>query len=313
MAGKDILSPSDTRFTKYRKQWDENPRLLTPGWFPLHIDIESTSVCNLKCTFCKTIVSRKKTENGFMSWETLTKILDESGENGLYACKFNFRGEPLLHKDIGKFIEYAKFKGVVDVFFNTNATLLTEDKSRMLITSGLDRLTISFEGYEKDMYEKSRIGAIYEDVVANVERLRNIREQSNSPTPKIRLQAVLIPQLKDYMSEFVDFWKDKVDQVSYNDMFEDVAEQHQSLQSTWICPFPYQRMTILWDGTMVPCPQDYYGEVNLGNIHTTTIQQTWTVSLGTLRKKHVAGYSHDINICAKCPIRALSFKQSGNL
>jgi radical SAM protein with 4Fe4S-binding SPASM domain len=241
-----------------------------------------------------------------MKWETVKKILDEAGENGLYACKFNFRGEPLLHKDIGRFISYAKKKRIIDVFFNTNAVLLTEDMAKMLIDSGLDRLTVSFEGFEKTLYERNRTGAKFEEVVTNVERLRNLREKACRNKPKIRIQAVLVPELKDRLSEYVSFWKDKVDQVSYNEMepsVDTVNKRIKSIKSSWICPFPYQRMTVMWDGTLTACKNDYYGKLAMGNIDSVSIKKCWTDSLDTLRKLHKKGQSHDIEACGECPLR----------
>jgi len=304
IAGEDILSVEDDKFRTYRRLWEENPQNLKPGSFPLHLDIEVTSACNLKCPFCATTYS--KFENGFMKWETVKKILDEAGENGLYACKFNFRGEPLLHKDIGRFISYAKKKRIIDVFFNTNAVLLTEDMAKMLIDSGLDRLTVSFEGFEKTLYERNRTGAKFEEVVTNIERLRNLREKACRNKPKIRIQAVLVPELKDRLSEYVSFWKDKVDQVSYNEMelsVDTVNKRMKSIKSSWICPFPYQRMTVMWDGTLTACKNDYYGKLAMGNIDSVSIKKCWTDSLDTLRELHKKGQSHDIEACRECPLR----------
>ncbi len=111
-------------------------------------------------------------------------MLDEGAVNGLSACKFNIRGEPLLHPDLPKFVAYAKEKGVLDVFFNTNATLLTKEKSIALINAGLDRMTVSFEGCEPEMYERSRVGAKFQQVVDNVVRLRTLREKMGKANPK---------------------------------------------------------------------------------------------------------------------------------
>ncbi len=304
LAGEDILNSDDTKFIEYRRKWDENPKNLEHGEFPLHLDIEVTSTCNLKCPFCATTYSNFK--NGFIEWKTVKRILDEAGDKGLYACKFNFRGEPLLHKELGRFITYAKKKGIIDVFFNTNAVLLTEEKAKMLIDSGLDRITISFEGFEKTLYERNRVGAKFDEVVANVERLRNLREKACSTRPKIRVQAVLIPELKDSLGEFVSYWEDKVDQVSYNEMepsVDTVNNKIKNINSSWICPFPYQRMTIMWDGMITACKNDYFGKLSLGNIDSTSIQKCWTISLNTLRKQHKEGRAHEIEACTECPLR----------
>lgn len=309
IAGKDILSSNDSVYIEYRKKWDENPKHLEPGNFPIHIDIEVTSFCNLRCPFCATTYSGSEIKNGFMEWEIVKKVLDEAGEQGAYACKFNMRGEPLLHKELGRFIKYAKKKGIIDVFFNTNGALLTEEKARMLIDSGLDRLTVSFEGFKKTMYEKHRVGANFERVVANVEKLRELRNRLNSNKPKIRIQAVLIPGLKNRIEKFISFWKDKADQVSYNEMLDYISNTIKPVKSSWVCPFPYQRIMVMWDGTITTCYNDFFGKLAMGNVHSTTLKECWISSLGWLRKLHKAGRAHEIEACAECPLRMNEIKK----
>lgn len=69
VAGADILASDDARFATYRKKWAENPQNLTPGDMPLHLDIEVTSLCNLRCPFCaitsKTAPCRSIWPSGF--------------------------------------------------------------------------------------------------------------------------------------------------------------------------------------------------------------------------------------------------------
>lgn len=311
LVGEDIGASSDPRFVEYRKKWEENPKNLKAGNFPIHLDIEVTNVCNLKCPFCATTYSSGRVKNGFIKWETVKKILDEAGACGVYACKFNMRGEPLLHKEVSRFIKYAKKKGIVDVFFNTNAMLLTEEKAKMLVDSGLDRLTVSCEGFEKEMYERNRLGANFEKLLANIEALKKIREKMRSKRPKIRIQAVLIPELKERLDEFVAFWKDRVDQVSYNEMLENIPGRIQAVQSSWICPFPYQRITIMWEGSITICYNDFYGKLVMGNIHSTSIRDCWILSLEHLRRMHREGRAHEIEACAECPLRMNELKKRG--
>lgn len=314
IAGSDILSSDDEKFQTYRRLWDENPIKLNPGTYPLHLDIETTSHCNLKCPFCATTYS--DFNDGFMSWETVKKILDESGREGLYACKFNFRGEPLLHKELGKFVSYAKKVGIIDVYFNTNAVLLNDEKAKMLIDSGLDRITISFEGFEKETYEKSRVGAKFEKVVSNIEKFRNLREKLGSPKPKIRLQAVMIPELENRMEDFVNFWKDRVDQVSYNDMepaMDAVQNKVKEIKSDWICPFPYQRMTIMWDGTITVCKNDYFGKLALGNVEKDSIKEIWQNKNERIREIHRSGNTHELEACGECPLRMSELIKNGEI
>ena len=55
-------------------------------------------------------------------------LIDQAADLQIPSIKFNWRGEPLLHPKLPKFIEYAKKKGILDTIINTNATTLSEKK-----------------------------------------------------------------------------------------------------------------------------------------------------------------------------------------
>lgn len=202
----------DSRFQEYRKRWQEYPRQFIVGEFPIHIDIEATNACNLRCPFCAaTTKNWGPYRHGYMDFTLFQRIIDEGVENGLCSMKLNLRGEPLLHPKLPEMIRYAKEKGIMDVYFNTNATLLDEHKVTQLIDSGLDRISISIEGTSKEVYEKCRVGARFEDVLSNVKRLWLIREKQGLSYPQIRIQTVLLPEFKESFPEYVKFWRGMAD------------------------------------------------------------------------------------------------------
>ena len=49
---------------------------------------------------------------------------------GLKAIKLNYLNQPLLRKDLERFITYAKKAGVLDVYFSSNGLLLNENRIR---------------------------------------------------------------------------------------------------------------------------------------------------------------------------------------
>ena len=175
IGGKSVVERDDTRYQEYRRKWKEWPEKFQSGDFPLHLDIEPTNVCNLRCPFCATTYN--KYNNGFMAEKTWKKILDEAGRHNLYSLKFTYRGEPLLHKDLPRMVAYAKDAGVMDVYFNTNAVKLDEETIHKLIDAGLDRISISFEGMDKRIYEKYRVGSDFDLVVKNIDLMKKIKDE----------------------------------------------------------------------------------------------------------------------------------------
>ena len=146
LGGVSVHENQSTEYQKYRRNWIECPSKFILRDFPMHLDIETTSRCNLRCTFCDKLPLLTKDRLGYIDLSLYKKIIDEGAEHHLWGVKLSYRGEPLLHKDIVEMVEYARRKGVLDVYFNTNGMLLTPIMSEKLIDAGLNRISISVEG-----------------------------------------------------------------------------------------------------------------------------------------------------------------------
>ena len=301
---KEDLEPKSETYKEYRRKWKENPENFVFGDFPLHLDVESTNTCNLACPFCTFRVTDRK-NSGMMDWGLYKRIIDEGREHKLPSIKLSLRGEPLLHPRIVEMVEYAKKGGIIDIYFNTNGVLLTEKISQKLIAAGLSRISISFEGTAKELYEKNRVGAKYEEVIKNIENLINCREKNRVNYPKIRIQTVLIPEMKGKLDEYKNFWKEKgVDEVAYLD-FEQEPLKDEDLSYPWICPQLWQRMSIWYDGTLMPCVDDILGRMRLGNVNNLKIADAWESELGlAYRNLHKNGQGELLYPCKVCPRRA---------
>ncbi|UCD54975.1 MAG: radical SAM protein [Candidatus Omnitrophota bacterium] len=303
IAGEDLSDKADNRFREYRKKWEEWPKNFHTGEFPLFIDVEATSACNLKCPFCATTFMEKRIKKGFISFDIVKGIIDEGAENGLYGIKLNIRGEPLLHPQIHDFVEYAKKRGLIDVYFNTNAMLLTEEISRKLVDAGLDRISISFEGFTKDVYEECRPGASYEKVLANIENLQTLKRKLGVDHPKVRVQAVMMKDLWPTFDEYKKFWSERADEAGFLD-FKEMKRKRTGIRYPWACPQIWQRMAVWWDGTVLPCNHDDDGLLALGNIQKVSIKKAWNSrKLQEIRNSHKNGIAHELSACNGCYLR----------
>lgn len=303
ISGKDLFKSAEKRFMEYRKRWESWPKDFYTGNFPLFIDIEVTSACNLKCRFCATTFRGSKIKKGFISFKHVRKIIDEGSEKGLFGVKFNIRGEPLLHPQIDEFVSYAKKKNLIDVYFNTNGMLLTAKMAQKLIDAGLDRISVSFEGYTKKQYERHRVGARFETVVSNIDSIQRLKKKLGVKFPKVRIQTVMLPEIKLDFDKYKEFWHGRVDEVAYLD-YKEMEGKHRGVEFPWACPQLWQRMAIWWDGTILPCNHDDDGLLALANIDKSTIAQAWlSKKINEIRCAHKAGCAHSIPACDGCYLR----------
>ena len=157
--GKDVheivkrYSDKD-KYSDYRKKWELASKLNYIPEYPLQIDFELNYSCNFSCEMCtwsaENAVGRgKKT---WFSFGAFKEVIDEGVENGLRAIRLNYINEPLIRKDIIKFIEYAKNAGILDIYLSTNGSLLTKKVIHELIKSGLTRLQVSIDATTKKTF-----------------------------------------------------------------------------------------------------------------------------------------------------------------
>lgn len=76
---------------------------------PIHMQISPTNKCNLSCTYCSMSDRDKKEE---MSLDELKELVDISSSLGTKAYTVTGGGSPCMHKDINKFLQYAKSKNI---------------------------------------------------------------------------------------------------------------------------------------------------------------------------------------------------------
>lgn len=314
VAGEDLFERRDERYMEYRRKWKEWPETFHVGEFPLFLDVEVTSACNLKCPFCATTYRGGLIKKGFMQFDLLKGIIDEGAANNLYGVKFNIRGEPLLHPQIHDFVGYAKKKGLVDVYFNSNAMLLTDEIANRLIDAGLDRISISFEGFTKEIYERHRVGANYETVLSNIEGLQSLKKKLGVSHPKVRVQTVMLPDIQPVFEQYREFWSARADEVAFLD-FKDMKAKKKGMSYPWACSQIWQRMAIWWDGTILPCNHDDDALLALGRFGDITISEAWhSERLNAIRAAHTKGTAHEIPACDGCYLRdseILKLKERG--
>ena len=142
-------------------------------YLPVRLWIEPTSYCNLNCIMCPN-KSLPKEKKGFMEFGLFRKIIDEA-RHFAFDVNLLHRGESLLHPDFFRMVRWAHDAGLFTKF-HTNGTLLDEAKSRALLQSGIDQLTFSFDGYDKDTYEAIRVNADFAKTVANIVRFLELKK-----------------------------------------------------------------------------------------------------------------------------------------
>lgn len=283
-------------FANNRLQWNYYPYWRKLPEFPLNIDIEASSYCNLKCNHCFRQYMDMK-EKHYMDMDLYKKLIDECGRYGLYTLKFSMRGEPTLHPEIIKMVSYAKEKGIKEVWINTHGGQLTPKLAEGLIDAGLDWLTVSFDGLG-EIYESIRIPLKYDESIEKLKMFREVRDRKGRNKPVLKVQT-LWSAIRHDPDEYISVMTPIVDKISYN---PDMNFKNISLipDPDFVCPRLWQRIAITSEGDMLRCPSDFEKDNVLGNIKNRTIKSFWDDEQEKVRKKHLAGRKDEDVVCRKC-------------
>lgn len=259
-----------------RLKWYCCPKLFLTPRFPTHLEIEASSACQLRCPMCKTteMINAGQIFSGIMDFDLYKKIIDEASVEPLYSIKLSWRGEPLLNPKIVEMVAYAKQKGIKDVAFLTNGEQLNFELGDKLVDAGLDWISVSFDGL-KETYEKIRRPAIFEETIAKVKHIREYRDKLGRQKPLIRIQSVH-SVIRGQETEFLAVWKDIADRVNIiADQIRSINEQDYCHYPVYICPAPWQRICIGWDGRVAQCYGDYMMGNVLGDVKNQALKQIW--------------------------------------
>ncbi|MDY6896228.1 MAG: radical SAM protein, partial [Thermotogota bacterium] len=157
---------------------------------PTYFWIEPTNHCNLRCIMCPSGAGKVEIEKGYMKYDFFKKIVEEI-KGYASAITIAVNGESLLHPDFFKMVRYATNRGI-KVLLNTNATLLNEKKAKLMLESGIASISFAFDGFNKSMYEKARIGATYETTLENILYFLRLRREKKKKLPYTVLSILML-------------------------------------------------------------------------------------------------------------------------
>lgn len=306
-------------YWEYRRKWEEHPKKMYPGDFPIHLDIETTNACNLRCPMCPRTVQEleKSGKVGYMDFEFYKSLIDQGAENGLCSVKLNYLGEPLIHPDIIKQVKYAKEKGVIEVMFNTNAVTLTEELSRELLDAGLDSIFFSVDSPYPENYNRIRVGADFHAVVESMKKFVELRNRLGYKHVQTRISMVLMENTKQELEDYKKFGFGElgVDAVGYGELFEYPLKKDKYpkyFNPEFVCAQPFQRMFIMWDGVVTPCCVDNDRELVMGDAKREKLKDIWhNKKYEKLRGTHIKGRYYEIPLCRKCYVPVSSLRKKG--
>ena len=269
---------------------------------PVTLIVENTGKCNLKCPMCPRELVEYPAQD--FDFKLFQRIIDEVKSDTELVFPWGL-GEPLINPDIFKMIRYCRDAGLYTVV-STNATLLNETRSRLLIESRLNNLIIAFDGTTAEVYETYRKNADFEKVRANILRFLEIKQEMASDI-FIVMQMVRLPGNNHQVDEFRKVWsipgvdevRIKEDEVLVPGVTLEERANHDRRRhpcyQLWQGP-----VHINYQGDFRPCCHMYNTEP-VGNVKDSTVFELWnSEKMQELRSAHLEGNLSAYPDCENC-------------
>ncbi len=286
----------------FRYKFKNYPRQRKPTPFPLHLLIEPTPTCNIKCTMCfqQDEFFKEKENIGKIDLDFFKNLIDQAVENNCKALTMASRGEPLLNPDLGEMLNYCKDK-FLELKLNTNATILNEKMSKVILDARVDLLVFSVDAGSPEEYSKIRKGAKFETVVENIERFGKIKNSKKEYNKTVTRISGIDMGTQD-KEKFQEFWKNKVDSLSITKPIpRDATYSNKKSLSETPCNLLWERMYVWFDGKCNPCDSDYKSTLQMGNAKDTPLKEIWQgEKYNQLRELHLKGNRSEKQPCDQC-------------
>ena len=235
--------------------------------------LEISNVCNLSCAFCPGTKRNPQVmaENEFST--LLPKL--RSWTDYLY---FHLMGEPLCHPNLERYLTLAGSYGF-KVILTTNGTLLQKQQSALLAADALHKVNVSLHAFEANdlaipfetyLQQCFAFGKAAEGKKLVVFRLWN---QGGAEKRNHEILSVLenfFP--KPWVQERKGIRIGNRVYLEYGDKFDWPDYSAEDHGEHVFCYGLRDQIGVLCDGTVVPCCLDHDGDLALGNLLESDLQ-----------------------------------------
>ncbi len=313
---------------------------------PSVFNIETTNYCNMTCIMCpRTELMTRK--NIWIEDATFLKVIDqvqphstedmenfwsfveneynsnsdEPSENTFYfrvvsrCVILHGYGEPLLDKNIVSRIKVCSDRGI-PTYFSCVPANLTVERAEEVMEAGLSVFKFSIDSLDDEWQKKIRgkqnnFDASYQTVLDIID----LKKTKGYDTLLVPCMIALsdAQENREMHNQFMELWKGK-DVFAYIKsqdnrwLYEEDEEmENRSHYGAQYCEYPWTSLTVMADGSVVPCTQDYDTEVVLGDVKEKTLEDIWDdEAFENLRRMHITGEFPPGHKCQeRCDVKKL--------
>lgn len=288
-AEQELESRYGRRYRDYRKQYELASNLKHEFRFPIYIMLEQTYRCNLKCVYCIHGYPhlRKRYDLGVscMPLDLYKRIILEGEKFGCPSIAMMNNDEPLLVKDLGQRIAFAKRHGFMDIIMTTNGNLMTERNIKEIVDAGITKVLFSIDAATEKTYKKVRVGGNFKKVLWAIEKITLYRRKLKTGLPILRASFVSSSVNQHEIALFIRKFSKIVDYVdvqpflAYYHANRSFIPNNTPKVSDFHCNQPWRNLIVRGNGDVLPCCSFYGPEIVVGNLYWNSLYEIFNYGL----------------------------------
>lgn len=242
-----------------------------------------------------------------MDTDLALRIIDQLGQaelGGDIALLLGGLGDALLHPDWDRIILSAREAGVMGLGVETDL-LCSRDAIDRLLELPLDVLSIRLNADTADTYRQVMGPDAFGQLAEHLQYLVSRQRQKEDGLPWIVPRLIKTSQTLKDMESFFDRWVMAVGHAVIEPsragcgLMPQLSPVPMAPPRRRPCRQLAQRMTILSDGQVALCDQDWLAQAPLGDAHTQPLIDIWRRVRQPL-ESHLAGRFDEPALCAAC-------------
>ena len=233
------------------------------------VAIETTSICNKRCTYCPNSSDELRSLRPMkdMDHDVYEKVIDDlQAIRYMGSIALQHYGEPLLDSALEKRIKLAKEKlPHPSIMINSNGDYLTPERYESLVDAGIDLIAVTIH----DESTRERLKPLLQHLKRKEEPQEHLEIREGIRTLSNRGGLIEVPENK-------------------------------KRETAGPCVQESYSLNIDVEGNVVMCSEDYLGRKRFGNVQDTNIRTIWeSWNFRSIRNLHKQGVFLE-DICKAC-------------
>jgi radical SAM protein with 4Fe4S-binding SPASM domain len=292
---------------------------------PVHMHVELTNYCTLKCRVCPSGTGRLERPPAAIDPALFERLMNEVGPYLLTASLWGW-GEPLLHPRLPDILRLAHGRGVT-TFLSTNGQPLDDERVLQALASHPPTyLIVCLDGLTDETNSAFRAGARLAPALSGVARLARMRRDAGSRLPVLHMRYIVnryneheVPQAPRFAAQ------NRFDELSIRTLsiIDAPDDAHRDLlpdderfraygysgderirRTDFVCEKAFTFPGIFADGTVVACDQDCNAQQPLGTLADgSSFADIWWSRKADAIRRTIRDRPDDFSFCRNCPFR----------